>query len=216
LVTVKFRNCYITHISKCRWLNNTLFTNGTLWWELFWDSPVLFCICSQLLVSSSHISWIFQCIWYSLLFPAQEWLWKGSWFLLPISLYSSHLAWTWLMTEEDFQYNSREMTAMIFFKWFNLFFPYSYVHTLLGPFHLPALLPSLPIILASSQKMFCPFLQFCWRDISNNKKDIAFLLVEIRIAIQRASYHCFHAHVYYNQNWFISTWPLHYFPVTFP
>jgi hypothetical protein len=34
--------------------------------------------------------------------------------------------------------------------------------------------------------MFCPFLQFCWReDISNNKKDKAFLQVEIRIAMQR-------------------------------
>jgi hypothetical protein len=30
--------------------------------------------------------------------------------------------------------------------------------------------------------LFCPFLQFCWREgISNNKKNEAFLLVEIRI-----------------------------------
>jgi hypothetical protein len=32
--------------------------------------------------------------------------------------------------------------------------------------------------LASRQNLFCPFLQFCWsEDISNNKKDIAILLV---------------------------------------
>jgi hypothetical protein len=42
------------------------------------------------------------------------------------------------------------------------------------------------------------------------------LLVEIRIAIKRDSYHCFHAQVYSNPNWFISTWRLRYFPVTFP
>jgi hypothetical protein len=28
-----------------------------------------------------------------------------------------------------------------------------------------------------------------------NKKDKAFLLVELRIAIQKYSYHCFHVHV---------------------
>jgi hypothetical protein len=49
----------------------------------------------------------------------------------------------------------------------------------------------------------------------NNKKDKEFLLVEIRIAIQRESYYCFHAQVYYNPNWFICIWPLHYFPVAF-
>jgi hypothetical protein len=38
--------------------------------------------------------------------------------------------------------------------------------------------------LASKQNLFCVFLQFCWRgEISNNKKSIAFLLVEIRTAI---------------------------------
>jgi hypothetical protein len=38
--------------------------------------------------------------------------------------------------------------------------------------------PFAPISLASRQNLFCPFLQLCWReDLSNNKKDIAFLLV---------------------------------------
>jgi hypothetical protein len=45
---------------------------------------------------------------------------------------------------------------------------------------------SSPMPLTSRQNLFCPFLQFCWReDISNNKKDKAFLLIEIRITIQR-------------------------------
>jgi hypothetical protein len=50
-------------------------------------------------------------------------------------------------------------------------------------------MPSLPLYpLASRQNLFCPFLQFCCReDISNNKKDIVFLLVGIRIAVQRDS-----------------------------
>jgi hypothetical protein len=54
------------------------------------------------------------------------------------------------------------------------------VHTLFGPFQPPALHP-LPLLLtpiASRQDLFCPLLQFCWRvNISNNKNDIAFLLV---------------------------------------
>jgi hypothetical protein len=90
-------------------------------------------------------------------------------------------------------------------------FLYSFIHMCihcLGHF-------SSPNPLTSRQNLFCPFLQFCWRvDKSNNKKDKVFLLVEIRIAIQRDSKHCFHAHVYYNRNWFISTWPLHYFPIS--
>jgi hypothetical protein len=76
-------------------------------------------------------------------------------------------------------------------------FIYSFIHICmhsLGHFstqdtHLPS--PCLP--LASRQNLFFPFLQFFWReDISDNKKDIAFLLVEKRISIQRDSYHCFH------------------------
>jgi hypothetical protein len=66
-----------------------------------------------------------------------------------------------------------------------IFFLYSYIHMCIHMFgsfllrHLP--LPLNP--LASRQNQFCPFLQFSWREeISNNKKDKAFLLVEIRIA----------------------------------
>jgi hypothetical protein len=70
---------------------------------------------------------------------------------------------------------------------FSLFI-YSYVHTL-GHFSpRPPPPPSPPHALTSKQNLFYPFLQFCWReDTSNNKKDKAFLLVEIRIAIQRDS-----------------------------
>jgi hypothetical protein len=59
-------------------------------------------------------------------------------------------------------------------------FIYSYVHTLFGPSLPPAPGPfSLPpTCLTSRQNLSCPLLQFCWReDISDNKKDIAFLLV---------------------------------------
>jgi hypothetical protein len=105
----------------------------------------------------------------------------------------------------------RFSAELIFY--FFLYSFYSYMHTLFGPF-LPLFshpLPFSPTPVISRQNLFCPLLQFCWReDISNNKKDIAFLLVEIRIAIQRNSQHCFHAQVYYNPNWFISTRPLHY------
>jgi hypothetical protein len=47
---------------------------------------------------------------------------------------------------------------------------------------------SFPIPLAFRQNLFWPLIQFCWReDISKNKKDIVFLLVEIRIVVQRDS-----------------------------
>jgi hypothetical protein len=59
---------------------------------------------------------------------------------------------------------------------------YSYVYTLFEPplpSAMPCTIPRPPpsIPLASKQNLFCPLLQFCWRaDISNNKKDIVFLL----------------------------------------
>jgi hypothetical protein len=41
----------------------------------------------------------------------------------------------------------------------------------------PLSLPLPPTLLASRQNLFCPPLQFCWREnIRDNKKDIAFLL----------------------------------------
>jgi hypothetical protein len=50
------------------------------------------------------------------------------------------------------------------------------VHTLFWPSLHLSLCP-LPPPLTSRQNLFCPVLQFCWREnIRNNKKDIAFLL----------------------------------------
>jgi hypothetical protein len=77
----------------------------------------------------------------------------------------------------------RKYTSFFLLEFFSLFI-YSHVHTLFGPFLSPAPAPSLssPTLLASRQNLFCPYLQFYWReDISNNKKDIVFLLVEIRM-----------------------------------
>jgi hypothetical protein len=53
-------------------------------------------------------------------------------------------------------------------------------------------------------------LWFYWREnVRDNKKDIAFCWFEIKIAIQRDSYHCLHVQVYYNLHLFISTRALH-------
>jgi hypothetical protein len=43
----------------------------------------------------------------------------------------------------------------------------------------------------------------------HNKEDKAFLLVEIRTAIEKYSYHCFRVQMCYNPSWFISNWSLH-------
>jgi hypothetical protein len=45
----------------------------------------------------------------------------------------------------------------------------------------------------------------------HNKKDKAFLLVELRIAIQKDSYCCSHVPMCYDLCWFNSNWSLHWF-----
>jgi hypothetical protein len=78
----------------------------------------------------------------------------------------------------------------------------------------PPLSPPYP--LASRQSLFWAFLQFLWRvEIINNKKDIMILLIDIRTAIQRDSYHCFHVQMCYNPCWFISNWSLYWFLIPF-
>jgi hypothetical protein len=86
------------------------------------------------------------------------------------------------------------ISGLIFlFLWrISLDFFYSFIHMCtycLGHFSLLSPPHSLcPIPLAPRQNLLCPFFQFFWReDISNDKKDKAFLLVEIRIATQRDS-----------------------------
>jgi hypothetical protein len=79
-----------------------------------------------------------------------------------------------------------EMTVKIFFSFIHLFMCAHIVWAIFSPCSPFPTSPPTP--LASKLSLFSPFLQFCWRvDISNNKKDKAFLLVEIRIAIQRDS-----------------------------
>jgi hypothetical protein len=52
----------------------------------------------------------------------------------------------------------------------------------------PCPYPLTPTPLLSRQNLFYTFLQFHWRiEISNNKNDVAFLLVKIKTAIQRDS-----------------------------
>jgi hypothetical protein len=116
----------------------------------------------------------------------------------------------WIIPRKPSHFGQNDLSQNIFLNFF-LFF----IHLFICAYIVCSIFPPYPLV--SRQNLFCPFLQFCWReDISNNKEDKAFLLVEIRIATQRQSQHCFHAQVYYNPKWFISTRTLHYFLVTFP
>jgi hypothetical protein len=127
-----------------------------------------------------------------------------------------HTSGEFFHSNDEFQWDSTqtfENVLFLFVYLFNCLFIYSYVHTLFAPSPVcPHPFPISPNPLASRQNLFCLLLQFCWREnIRDNKKDIAFLL-----AWDKDSYtERFLAHVYYNLNWFISTRPLQYFPVTF-
>jgi hypothetical protein len=72
---------------------------------------------------------------------------------------------------------------------------------------------SSPLILASKQNLFFNFVD---KNIQDKMKNIVVCKFKMKIAIQGDSLCCFHAYVYYNPNWFISTRPLHYFLVPFP
>jgi hypothetical protein len=70
------------------------------------------------------------------------------------------------------------MLSHKFFFFFGLvvFFIHLFICAYIVGAFLPPPSPITP--LASRQNLLCPLLQFCWReDISDNKKDIAFLLV---------------------------------------
>jgi hypothetical protein len=120
--------------------------------------------------------------------------------------------WIVLLMMNALRCPEKSISPLLFF--IHLFI-YAYIVWVISPplFPGPSLPPPSP--LGSSQNLFCPYLQFCWReDISNNKKDKAFLLVEIRIAIRRfqALLPCT---CVLHLNWFISTSSLHYCLVTF-
>jgi hypothetical protein len=69
--------------------------------------------------------------------------------------------------------NIFRFTLLILFLFFYSF-THMYIHCLEHFSHLPLSCITPPLPLPSRQKLFCPFLQFCWReDISNNKKDKA-------------------------------------------
>jgi hypothetical protein len=91
-------------------------------------------------------------------------------------------------------YKFKQVFYLNMYGWLKQMFYYYYsfihicIHCLCHFYILPPPLPfSSPFFPPpSKQNLFCSFLQFRWRvKISNNKKDIAFLLVEIRTAIQR-------------------------------
>jgi hypothetical protein len=100
---------------------------------------------------------------------------------------------------------------------FLFLFHYSFIHMCihcLGHFSLLPLPPPSPP-LPFRQNLFCAFYQFHWRvETSNYKKDIAFLLVEIRTAIQRflALLSCTNV---LQPTLIISNWSLHSFPIPF-
>jgi hypothetical protein len=64
--------------------------------------------------------------------------------------------------------------TMLFLNFFFCFFLYSLIYMCIHCLgHLSPLPPILSLSLASRQNLFCPYLQFCWReDISNNKDSI--------------------------------------------
>jgi hypothetical protein len=92
-------------------------------------------------------------------------------------------------------------------------FIYSHVHTLFGSFLLPVPLPHpLPPFPPSVLPLSLILLK---KRHKHNKEDKAFLLVELRIAIQRNSYYSFHVPMCYDPCWFNSNWSLCWFLIPF-
>jgi hypothetical protein len=83
------------------------------------------------------------------------------------------IMWVWIRILE-IQELGWTLKSFLRFFFFYCFYIYSYVYTLFGPSLPPASGP-----LTSRQNLFCPLvIQFCFRkNIRDNKKDIAFLLV---------------------------------------
>jgi hypothetical protein len=97
--------------------------------------------------------------------------------------------------------------VLFFFFFIYLFiFIYSHLHTLFGSFLHPAPLPHsaslLPQFHADPVLPLSLILLNKW--LKHNKEEKAFLLVELRIAIQRDSYYYFCVPMCYNLYWFNS------------
>jgi hypothetical protein len=110
----------------------------------------------------------------------ENWIIFDSWYS---KLSASYLSCIFTIYEYTFKTNIfisiKKVMTLFFF--IHLFICAYIVWGLSPPYPCPLCLPS-PSHASKS------FLQFCWRaDISNNKKGIAFLLVEIRVAIQTDS-----------------------------
>jgi hypothetical protein len=99
-------------------------------------------------------------------------------------------------------------------KWLNrtfsfLLFIYSHVHMLFESFIHPALLPH-PFPPSPPQFQAGPVLPLSLILLKerhkHNKEDKVFLIVELRIAIQRDSYYCFRVPLCYDPCWFNSNW----------
>jgi hypothetical protein len=101
------------------------------------------------------------------------------------------------------------------FFWFIYLFSFYHVHTLFGSFLHPASLH--PLIPPSPPQFQADPVLPLWLILlkkkrhKHNKKDKAFLLVELRIAIQKDSYYCSHVQMCYDPCWFNSNWSLHWF-----
>jgi hypothetical protein len=95
---------------------------------------------------------------------------------------------------------------------FVFLFIYLHVHTLFGSFLHPALLPH-PSPHPQFQAWSVPPLSLILlkKGHKHNKKDKVFLLVELRIAIQKDSYYRFHVPMCYDPCWFNSNWSLLWF-----
>jgi hypothetical protein len=135
--------------------------------DVCWISCLLLILCPKMTLSSLLVSF--------------KEIKKTSWLLLP----------TWTRSY-PFHCDILPQILTIFYHcvpWIPTFFYYSFIHMCLHCLgHFSLLPPSPPSPPASRQNQFCAFLLFHWRvEINNNKKDIAFLLVEKRTAIQRDS-----------------------------
>jgi hypothetical protein len=150
----------------------------------------VYCLVSMWLYISHNLSWWltysfiicdfityrklfqFSCIWYNLLFNSKYDVLRK----VPRLLRRMHILWLFSGIFYGCLLYSFHLQCHLILKFlFILFllFIYSYVHTLFGSFLPPAHcpLPLFPPPLTSRQNLFCPLLQFCWReDISNSKE----------------------------------------------